>query len=181
MPAFNTLVRIDTASGNSAELDTAANSTPKSSYAGMFDIAVGTQYVIYNSSRTDQLGTQPRGAYQEVAQTLTDMRDSTSDDEQRIETDVYNLSVDVAAALFDENIPAPSVFSHGPKSVVFNWDDGVHNLYLTVGRARLWAMASTAAGIKGQIELTNPANHIAGNFFKAISPGIAGLLTHITK
>ena len=78
-------------------------------------------------------------------------------------------------------------FLHGPKSVVFNWDDGVHNLYLTVGKARLWAMASTAAGIKGQIELTDPANHIAGNFFKAISnynaisPGIAGLLTHTTK
>ena len=75
MPAFNTLVRIDTASGNLAEFDSSANSTPKSLYAGTFDIAVGTQYVIYNSSRTDQLGAQPRGAYQEIAQTLTDLRD----------------------------------------------------------------------------------------------------------
>jgi hypothetical protein len=171
MPNLKSISRIETAAGedrpSADQTSAAANSTAQTIYSGPANFAFGSQYVFSLPTRTDEINLLPIIEYKEVAQTLNDMRD-TADDGSNIDLGVYAASIEVASALFQTNIPAPSVFSHGPKSVVFNWDDGIHNLYLTIGKTRLWALASTAAGIKGQIELTDPSNNIAGDFLKAL-------------
>jgi hypothetical protein len=105
--------------------------------------------------------------YQELTETLGELSKS-QDDDWRIESEVYNTSIQVAAALFEKNIPSPNVFSHGPRSVVFNWADGNHNLYLTVGKCRVWAAVSSASEIKMRVELTGPSNNVTGEFLQAL-------------
>ena len=110
---------------------------------------------------------QQMEGYRELSETLSELNTS-QDDEWHIENEVYATSIQVAAALLDQDIPTPNVFSHGPKSVVFNWADGENNLYLTVGKSRLWAAVSSASGIKRRIELTGPTNNVAGDFLMGL-------------
>lgn len=105
--------------------------------------------------------------YQAVTETLSELNTS-QDDEWRIDGDVYSTSVQVAAALFDKKIPSPHVFSHGPRSVVFNWDEGDTSLYLTVGKRRVWAAASSRSEIKTRIELTDPSKNMTDVFVEAL-------------
>ncbi len=107
-----------------------------------------------------------------MAETLGELS-TTHDDEWRIESDVYSTSIQVAAALFEKNIPSPTVFSHGPRSVVFNWEDGDQNLYLTIGKRRIWAAATTQSEIKARIELTSPSNNMTDTFVEALQQRFA--------
>jgi len=146
-----------------------ANSTPYS----LFLQAAGSGFELREElvtpvpATTTEPNIQAQG-YSELSQTLTELGNSSQDDEWHIDIEVYNTSVQVAAALFDKNIPTPHVFSHGPKSVVFNWEDGRNNLYLTVGKSRLWAAVSSASEVKTRMELTAPAHNIAGDFMKGL-------------
>jgi hypothetical protein len=125
-----------------------------------------TEFVTSVPATTDAADVQLEG-YRELSATLAQLSTS-QDDEWHIESEVYDTSVQVAAALLDKDIPTPHVFSHGPRSVVFNWSDGENNLYLTVGKRRLWAAVSSASEIKTRVELTGPTNNVAGDFVKAL-------------
>src|SRR6266567_3812547 len=75
--------------------------------------------------------------YAELEQALSDLRGLDDDEQWKIDDTVYSASVQVAAVLMQNSVPTPSVFTHGSKSVVFNWSAEGNNLYLTVSPSRL--------------------------------------------
>jgi hypothetical protein len=96
-----------------------------------------------------QLGTE----YQDLGEALTQMTELDEGSEWGIERPVYEAACFVAAGLMVNSFPAPHVFSHGPKSVVFNWsDDNNNNLYLTVSADRISALISSPERIKRRLE-----------------------------
>ena len=139
----------------------------------------GSTGIVTSVTAVTNLATPQLEGYREISETLTELSTS-QDDEWHIEGAVYDTSVQVVAALFDKNIPTPNVFSHGPRSVVFNWSDGQKNLYLTVGKCRVWAAVSSASEITNRVELTGPSNNVAGDFLKALGHSFSGkpMLTH---
>jgi len=94
------------------------------------------------------------GNYLDLSAALEYLKEYSFDDCSEIEQPVYDLAIDVAAHLISEGIPAPRVFSHGPKSIVFNWSDTFRNLYLTVSSDRISALISTPEQIKARINFT---------------------------
>src|SRR5947209_18407694 len=84
-------------------------------------------------------------SYAELNDALVDMHNLDDDGDWKIQTPVYSASVQVAAALMQYGIPRPGVFTHGPKSVVFNWSQDDINLYLTVSQRKLSILVSSAA------------------------------------
>ena len=81
--------------------------------------------------------------YQELGDALNELTVLDEDDEWKIESDVYRVACYAAAELMEHAYPAPKVFNHGPKSVVFNWTNGTSNLYLTISCDSISALVST--------------------------------------
>jgi hypothetical protein len=94
--------------------------------------------------------------YQELADALVEMSEPEAD-EWAIDEPVYNVAHFVATSLLNCSYPAPKVFSHGPKSVVFNWLNGGDNLYLTVSASRVAALVSSPERIKRRFEVSTSA------------------------
>jgi hypothetical protein len=110
----------------------------------------------------------PALRYQDVSLALSEMRGLDESEHWKLDEAVYGASVQVAATLMDKNIPTPTVFSHGPKSVVFNWTLPSENLYLTVSANRISALLSTADTITHRAEITGPLVSHADRFFSAL-------------
>jgi hypothetical protein len=103
-----------------------------------------------------------RQEYQELGQALSEMTELEEGDEWKIDPPVYNIACFIAAELMANSFPAPSVFNHGPESVVFNWSNDNDNLYLTVSADKISALVSSPERIRRRIEcstneLMNPA------------------------
>jgi hypothetical protein len=93
------------------------------------------------------------GDYQDLGNALLDMKSLDEGDELQIEEPVYRAACYVAAELRAYSFPPPSVFTHGPKSVVFNWSgEEDNNLYLTVSSDRISALLTSAERIERRIE-----------------------------
>src|SRR6266850_2368720 len=90
--------------------------------------------------------------FRELGEALAEMRELDEDSEGRIDPPVYETAYRVAAELMAYSFPAPQAFTHGPKSVVFNWTRECNNLYLTVSADRISALVSTPARIKRRLE-----------------------------
>jgi hypothetical protein len=146
-----------------------ANSTPISLFPATafstFEFSGGRVAPVHATTSEPSIQS---GGYRQLSETLDDLSSSSDDDEWHIDIDVYNTSIQVAAALCDKNIPAPHVFCHGPKSVVFDWHDGNHNLYLTIGKCRLWVAVSSASEITTRLELTDPMRNVAVDFLQGL-------------
>jgi len=112
--------------------------------------------------------------YKDVSEALGQLH-GVADDSWRIDTGVYAASMQVATALMANNIPQPGVFTHGPRSVVFNWTRGDTNLYLTVSRSRLSVLVSSADGIELRAKWTDSNQSDANRFFSAV--GFAGFIS----
>jgi hypothetical protein len=100
--------------------------------------------------------------YLELGEALSEMVELEEDDEWRINKPVYATACYIAAELKVATYPAPRIFNHGPKSVVFNWSVGTNNLYLTISSDRISALLSSPERIERRIDhslnqLTNPA------------------------
>ncbi len=100
--------------------------------------------------------------YQELGQALTEMTELEEGDAWKIETPVYAAACFVATGLMSFSLPAPRVFNHGPKSVVFNWSHEADSLYLTVSADRMSALIASPQRIRRRVEyslkdLPNPA------------------------
>jgi hypothetical protein len=145
------------------------NSTPYSLYpaVGGSTFVLSGGVVTSVSATTNEPNIQTE-SYRALSETLNELSNSSEDDEWHIDDDVHKTSIQVAAALLDKNIPAPHVFSHGPKSVVFDWHDGEHNLYLTVGKCRLWVAISSASEVRARLELTAPTKNVAAAFLEGL-------------
>jgi hypothetical protein len=112
--------------------------------------------------------------YREIGEALSEMVGLKEDDEWRIDKSVYAAACHIAAKLMAAPYPAPRIFNHGPKSVVFNWSIGTNNLYLTISSNRISALVSSPGRIKQRIDysanqLPNPAL-----FLSFIQPGFGG-------
>jgi len=97
--------------------------------------------------------------YQELGKALGEMTEFEDGDEWKIDAPVYTAACYVAAELLDNSFPAPRVFNHGPKSIVFNWSKEADNLYLTVSADHISALISSPERIKRRIDLS--ANEMA--------------------
>jgi hypothetical protein len=106
--------------------------------------------------------------YAELQEALTELHSLDDGEDWKIQTPVYNSSIQVAAALFVNGIPAPEVFSHGSKSVVFNWPGKDVSLYLTVTKNRLAILISSIKGIEYRAEIVADNASEADRFFTAL-------------
>jgi hypothetical protein len=86
--------------------------------------------------------------YLELEAALDEMVALDTDEDWRIEPAIYSTSCYIAAWLMDKSCPAPRVFNHGPKSVVFNWINDSNNSYLTISAEGLSTLVSSSDGIK---------------------------------
>lgn len=86
--------------------------------------------------------------YRELGEALGELTELDDDSEWKIEPDVYRVACFYAAELMEHAYPAPKVFNHGPKSVVFNWANGTSNLYLTISSDSISALVSTPKQIE---------------------------------
>ena len=109
-----------------------------------------------------------REEYQELGVALGELLAMDAGDEWRIEKPVYYVACHVAAELMDYQYPAPEVFTHGPKSVVFNWSNESTNLYLTVSADTLSALISTPQRIQRRIEFPTKQLFDPGLIFPAL-------------
>lgn len=89
--------------------------------------------------------------YQELGLTLAALNSST-DEEWKIDKPIYEIARYVASELMAESYPAPKLFIHGPNSVVFLWEEGANNLYLTVSEHYISALALAGDEIQARVE-----------------------------
>lgn len=92
--------------------------------------------------------------YRDVGEALSHMASLDDSDDLMIEAPVYAAASFVAASLMSSRFPAPHVFTHGSKSVVFNWINGADNLYLTVSADKLSVLVTTPERIKTRLDLS---------------------------
>lgn len=90
--------------------------------------------------------------YQELGQALNEMTELDEGEEWRIDPPVYDAARYIASELMKISLPAPRIFNHGPKSVVFNWSTGVNSLYLTISADRMSALFSSPERIQQRID-----------------------------
>jgi hypothetical protein len=112
--------------------------------------------------------------YLELGEALSEMVGFEKDDEWKIDEPVYATACYIASELMATPYPAPRIFNHGPKSVVFNWSVGTKNLYLTISPNRISALLSSPERIEQRMDyslnqLPNPAL-----FLSFIQPGHRG-------
>lgn len=90
--------------------------------------------------------------YQELGAALSEMTKLEEGGEWKIDPPVYDAACYVAAGLMAHSFPAPRIFNHGTKSVVFNWSNGTDNWYLTVSADHISALISSPERIKRRVE-----------------------------
>jgi len=113
--------------------------------------------------------------YLELGEALSEMVELEEDDEWRIDKPVYATACRIAAELMAAPYPAPRIFNHGAKSVVFNWlfetNNLYLNLYLTISSNRISALLSSPERIERRIDY--PANQLPNPalFLSSFKPG----------
>lgn len=90
--------------------------------------------------------------YRALGTVLSELTALEEEDEWKIDASVYNIASYFATELRSGWIPAPSIFVHGPTSVVFNWSGGMYNFYLTIGANNVSALFSSPERILRRIE-----------------------------
>lgn len=100
--------------------------------------------------------------YRELGEALSEMTELEDEDEWRIEAPVYSAACYVASGLMENLFPPPHIFTHGPKSIIFNWSHEGDNLYLTISADHISALISSPERIKRRVEfstseLANPS------------------------
>jgi hypothetical protein len=99
------------------------------------------------------LQSELKSQYEELGKALNELAEM-DDDEWHVDPGVYHVACYAASSLMDNGFPAPQVFTHGPKSVVFNWLAGSRNLYLTLSRSVISALISTPKSVEHRLQFT---------------------------
>jgi len=95
-----------------------------------------------------------RREYQSLGEALEQMTELDDDSQDKIDPPVFGVACFVAAGLMGSSYPAPRVFNHGPKSVVFNWEHEKSNLYLTISADKVSALVSSPERIQKRIDFS---------------------------
>jgi hypothetical protein len=109
--------------------------------------------------------------YQELGRALSELTELDQGNDWKVDAPVYATALFVAAALMASSYPAPRIFSHGPKSVVFNWCHKTDNLYLTISADKLSALISSPQRIKRRLEFSTNELPNPALILLAIGPG----------
>jgi hypothetical protein len=109
-------------------------------------------------------------SYKELGDALGELKELPQDDDWNIEPAVYNAASYIAAELLSHSYPAPQVFTHGPKSVVFNWSYGSDDLYLTISADGMSALISSPQHIQRRIDYA--ANQLPNYSFGLFAVGV---------
>lgn len=109
-----------------------------------------------------------RQDYKELGNALAEMTEVGEADELKIDNAVYKSACNVAFSLMTHSYAAPTIFTHGPKSVVFEWSTGPNSLYLTISADKLSALISTPERIKRRMEYSLQALRNPSLIFSAI-------------
>jgi hypothetical protein len=152
-----TLNGIVGASGNSSTVVFATSNITSSSSVSSHSLSGSNASLPTNAS-----------SYVELQEALTELHTLDDDDDWKIQTSVYCSSLQVAAALLENNIPKPDVFSHGSKSVVFNWSGKDVDLYLTISKSKLAVLVSSVDGIEYRTEFSADSGNDTNRFFSAL-------------
>jgi hypothetical protein len=124
-----------------------------SEFTGAMNVSEERQILRIPASSTGIIGqTGLTQEYLELGEALSEMVELEEDDEWRIEEPVYTTARRIAAELMAAPYPAPRIFNHGPKSVVFNWACETNNLYLTISSNRISALLSSPESIERRID-----------------------------
>ena len=91
--------------------------------------------------------------YLELGKALEELSSSDEDDDWRIDPPVERAAAYAASALKEYGYPVPALLTHGPKSVVFNWNRGSTNFYLTISANSASVLISTPKQIERRVEL----------------------------
>lgn len=101
--------------------------------------------------------------YQELGQALNEMTELEEGEDWRIDPPVFHAARYIASELMRMSFPAPRIFNHGPKSIVFNWSIGGNDLYLTISADRMSALISSPERIQRRIDYS--ANQMIDSSF----------------
>jgi hypothetical protein len=115
-------------------------------------------------------------SYRELGDALAELATLDEGSEWKVDAAVCDAACYVAGELMTKPIPAPQVFSHGPKSVVFTWTRGNNSVYLTISADRLSALISTPKKIQRRVEFSARQLQDPGRVFQALlsyRPGLA--------
>jgi hypothetical protein len=134
------------------------------------DISTSESRVVRTSFSSMPVVWQPEliQEYRELGEALQEMTELQKTDEWRIEPPVLGAALNVAAGLMVNSYPAPRVFTHGPKSVVFNWSAGTNDLYLTISADRVSALISTPERITQRVDFLANEFLKPGDFLSTI-------------
>lgn len=113
--------------------------------------------IISTSSSTATTVTVEWVNYQILGSALKSLQQYDEVDNQwKIEDGVYESACYIALNLAAGAFPTPQIFTHGPKSIVFNWCDGRTSRYMTISQNRITVMVSTPERIEKRIEYAMP-------------------------
>lgn len=98
---------------------------------------------IWTSKRNSLISEENNEYVQLLGEALSEMVELEEDDEFRIDQPVYAAACHIAGQLMSTPYPAPRIFNHGPKSVVFNWSAETNNLYFTISSNTFSALVSS--------------------------------------
>lgn len=98
---------------------------------------------------------QLRAEYADVGKALSELKSIEAGDEWQIDEDVFDVATKLGANLLLRGWPAPHVYSHGPKSVIFNWEKGRDNFYLTISADKVSVLMSGPDSIKARRTFTS--------------------------
>jgi hypothetical protein len=118
---------------------------------------------ISSPSESELLSTAP---YKEVEEALSELHNLEDGEHWKMDDEVFNTSVQVAAALSERNVAAPGIFSHGPKSVVFTWSRAGDNLYLTVSARHFSVLISSMEGVQYRADIES--SQVTGRYISAL-------------
>ncbi|MEO8051930.1 MAG: hypothetical protein ABI833_16050 [Acidobacteriota bacterium] len=104
--------------------------------------------------------------YYALGEALGEMTVLDEGEDWKIDAAVFSTACYVALELKTDRLPAPRIFTHGPKSVVFNWSRENDNLYLTISANRISALVSSPERIKRRVDM--PVREFA-NQYRAVS------------
>jgi hypothetical protein len=73
---------------------------------------------------------------------------------KEITQEVLESSFDILNRLVELEIPAPRVFAHNPKSMVFHWTLGERSIYATVSNKKVGVLISSPSNIEFRTSLS---------------------------
>ncbi len=108
-----------------------------------------------------------------MGEALNELTELPEEGDWGIDQAVYAAATHIATELVSYGLPAPKIFNHGSRSVVFNWTMESVNVYLTISADWISALISTPDRIQKRLEY--PSARIGNPTAAFLGIGLRGL------